>query len=114
MSGVMLTSMVCVPAAVLAPGVNVAVHVMVLPLAAPQLVGLYVPRFALPPMVTAPVGAAPPPLQATTAVIVAGASWPRLSEAGLTLVTSIVVEAGLTNWPPLNAPKLPAWLLSPE
>src|ERR1017187_3034696 len=103
----MLADMVYVPAAVLAPGVNAAVHVVVLPFAAPQLVALWVPPVAVPPMVTAPVGAAPPPLQATSAVIVAGASWPRFSEAGLTLVTSIVVWAGLTNWPPLNVPELP-------
>ena len=65
-------------------------------------------------MVTAPVGVAPPTLQATTAVLVAGASWPKTSEAGLTLVTSIVVSAKLTIWPPLNVPVPPLWLLSPE
>jgi hypothetical protein len=46
-------------------------------------------------MVTAPVGAAPLPLQATTAVMVAGMFCPKNSEAGLTLVTSIVGVWGL-------------------
>jgi hypothetical protein len=57
-------------------GVYVAEQVMVLPLAAPQVVELYVPALPVPPMVTAPVGAAPVPVHDNCAVIVTAAADP--------------------------------------
>jgi hypothetical protein len=65
-------------------------------------------------MVTfAAVGATPCPVHASTAVIVIGESAPVSSEAGLTLVTSIVVAIPpCTTW--FTEPELAVWLLSPE
>jgi hypothetical protein len=70
--------------------------------------------FPLPPMVTSlAVGATPCPVHASTAVIVTGVSAANSSEAGLTLVTSIVVAIPpLTIW--FTEPELAVWLLSPE
>jgi hypothetical protein len=80
---------------------------------AAQLVAPYVP-FPLPPMLTlAAVGATPCPVHDNTAVIATGVFAPNSSDAGLTLVTSIVVAIPpVTTW--FTEPVLPLWLLSPE